>query len=406
MEMTPNEKKKLLILAAVGLLFSVAFALVLNGSPAVRYRSDIYLRWYASEKLLAEGRNLYDPRSAEEVTTLVHGEARQTNYFYPAPMLLFTGPLALLPFRTAHLVWTLAGQLFYLAGLWIVARAVGWPRSVGGFTIFMSISVLFIPYFQHTIWSQFNTIGLLSLALCYVALRRGRYLLAGALATGLTFKPHTTVLALGFLLLWALFERRRWRFYLGFLVTGAVLWALAELAQPGWVLDFVGSLGGYRASASVLDTVWNPYQIPAAVLCLAVVAVVVASRRASPASPAFAGCLALSLVAWFLVVPAIGMMHAVLLPVAALLLLPALQERRPALYRPALYGLALVYLLGIAAFAWGLSSPERYGLHTRWSQMAYEAAAPILIGLFSIPLVLPPRAPQPVEVAAPAGEEA
>lgn len=385
---TQEEQKKLLVLGAVGLLFSIGFALVLNGNATARYKSDIFLRWYASEKLLSEGRNIYDARNAEEILDFAYPSPFQPNYFYPAHMLVFTAPLALLPYRAAHLIWTIATELSYLVGLWLVAREVSWPGSVNRFTLFMVGAVLFIPYFQHTIWSQFNTIGLLSLALCYVALCQRRYALAGALAIGLTFKPHTTVLTCAFFLLWALFERKRWSFYLGFLGAGAALWALAEVLQPGWVSDFVASLGRYDPAASVLDSLWNPYQIAAVALCLVTVAIFARRGRASPDGPAFAGCLVLSLATWSLVVPVIGMLHAVLFPLAILLLLPGLQQRRPALYLPAMYGLVLIYLAGIAGFAWGLSSPERYGLHIYLLQAAYKVAAPILIGLLSVVLCL------------------
>jgi hypothetical protein len=385
---TVDDKRKLLILGAVGLLFAIAFALVLNGNETARYKSDIFLRWYASEKLLSQGRNLYDMRNATEVATYAYPSPWQTNYYYPAHMLLFTAPLALLPYRTAHLVWTVATQLFYLIGLWLVAREVGWPGSVAKFTIFMVAAVLFIPYFQHTIWGQFNTIGLLSLALCYVALRRGRYALAGVWAIGLTFKPHTTLLTLAFLLFWALFERRRWPFYLGFFGAGLALAGMAEGLQPGWIPDFLSSLGGYDPTPSILDLIWNPYQVTAVVLTLGAVALFAWRRSSAPGSPAFDGCLAVSLAAWPLVVPIIGMLHATLFPLAALLLLPHLKEERAGLYPLALCGLLLIYLLGIAGFAWGLASPERYGQHIAWSELAYKSAAPLLLLLFSIPLQL------------------
>jgi hypothetical protein len=82
------------------------------------------------------------------------------------------------------------------------------------------------------------------------------------------------------------------------------------------------------------------------------------------------------------------MMHTVLVPVAVVLVLASLQTEHPKLYRPALYAIALLYLLGIAAFVWGLSSPELYGKHIAWSELAYKVAVPICIGLFSLPLCL------------------
>jgi TctA family transporter len=96
----------------------------------------------------------------------------------------------------------------------------------------------------------------------------------------------------------------------------------------------------------------------------------------------------LSLAAWFLVVPVIGMMHVVILPVAVVLLLASLRIAHPRLYRYGLYGTIVIYLLGIVGFICGLLSPETYGRHIEWAEAAYKVAAPILLGLFSLPLCL------------------
>lgn len=383
-----DDRKKLLVLALVGILFSVSFAVVLNGNASARYRSDIFLRWYATDKLFSERRSLYDPRNAQEVTTYVHGSARKTNFYYPAHLLIFTGPLALLPYPVAHLVWTTTIQLFFMAAVWLSTRLVSWPDSINGQTLFLVMATLFIPNLQHTIWGQFNTIGVLSLVLCYQALRSGRYALAGLWAIGLTVKPHTTVLILVFLLIWALFKRERWGFYLGFVLSGLAIWAITELVQPGWVLDFFATLGQYRPSRSIVDLLWNPGQVVAGGLSLAAVAVFLRNRQAPVESAAFAGCLALSLGLWLLLVPVVGMSHTVILPVAVVLILSHLEQRYPALYRWALYGFLITYVLGIVGLLWGLSSPELYGMHITWSELAYKAVAPILVSLFSVPLCL------------------
>jgi len=89
-----------------------------------------------------------------------------------------------------------------------------------------------------------------------------------------------------------------------------------------------------------------------------------------------------------LIVPIVGMMHVVLLPIAVVLLLSALQEDHPKLHRLAVYGIALLYALGIIGFIWGLSSPELYGKHMTYSEYAYKVAAPIYIILLSLPLCL------------------
>jgi len=100
----------------------------------------------------------------------------------------------------------------------------------------------------------------------------------------------------------------------------------------------------------------------------------------------------LSLAVWSLIVPVIGMLHIVALPIAVVMILSGLERTHPTLYNYALYSILLVYLLGIAGFLWGLSSPDLYGKHILWSGYAYKVAAPILISLFSLPLCLKRKA--------------
>jgi hypothetical protein len=386
-----DEQKKVLILAAVGLLFAVGLSLVVNRDPAARYRSDIYLRWYALEKLFSEDRNLYDPRTGEEVIGSVWGDrgvVEVTNFYYPAHVIILIGPLALLPYSAAHVIWTISGQVFYLVAVWYAMRLVGWPPSINQKTAFIVAAALFLPQLQHTIWGQFNTIAVLSLVLAYSALRKGRFGLAGILTLGLTFKPHVTLLTLAFLFIWALFKRERWRFFAGFGLAALLTWAVAEFFQPGWVPDFWRSIGEYISTRSVVDAVWNPHQFVAVTLCLVVLVLLLRNRLASASSSGFAGCIVLSLAAWFLVVPVIGMMHVVILPVAVVLLLASLRIAHPRLYRYGLYGTIVIYLLGIVGFICGLLSPETYGRHIEWAEAAYKVAAPILLGLFSLPLCL------------------
>jgi hypothetical protein len=386
-----DEQRKRLILVVVGLTFCLVFALVINRIPSAVYRSDIYLRWYAVNKLFTEGRNLYDDRNGEEVTSHAwgaEGYPREVNFFYPAHVVVLIGPLALLPYPVAHLVWTTAIQWLFLGGVWLSMKATGWPESVNGKTLVMAMAVLSVPHLQHTIWGQFNTIGVLSLVLCYQALRRGRYGWAGIWAVGLTFKPHVTALVLIYLLGWAAFKRERWRFYLGFALTGGVMWLFTELLQPGWIPDFLATLGGYGTAWSVLDRIWNPGQAVAIALCTAVLIVSGLNGRASAASPTFTACLALVVAAWFLAVPVVGMLHVVLLAVVAVLLLSSIRATWPMLYRYALWAMILLYVLGFVGFLWGLSSPELYGRHIAWAELAYRTAAPILVGLLAIMLCL------------------
>lgn len=381
------EQRKGQILLLVGLFFSLGTAFTLNRVPFIRAKSDVYLRWYATTKLFAENRNLYDARNGEEILQLVYTDEpayEKTNFYYPSTLLLFTAPLAWLPYLAAHFIWTTAVQLFYLAALWLLSRELHWPDTMNKTTLFLATAALFIPSLQHTIWGQFNTIGVLGLALCYLALRREQYGLAGIWSVSLTFKPQTAVLLLAFLLLWAIWQQR-WRFILGFMLAGAGLWAAAELSQPGWLFDWAASLSGYIPVQSVLDQLWNPHQLAAGGLLLTALAFFIRSRDMTADSLAFVGCLSFSMAVWALIVPIVGMMHAVILPPVLVMLLAGYKRSLSRWYRPVLYTLAVIYVGGWIGFIWGLTDQSLYGQHIQWSETAYKIVLPTFIALLAGP---------------------
>ena len=343
-------KMGLFLVLIVGVI--VAIAIVLNQIPFMRLKSDIYLRWYATEKMLFEGRNLYDVQNSVEVDDIVYGRdsGLASGYYYPAQMLLFTLPLSLLPYRSAHLLWTILVQLFYLVAIGSVCVSMQWPRTVNQKTLFLTAVILSIPGLQHTIWGQFNTIGILGLALSYLALRKGKVGTAGVLATGLTFKPHVSILTLLFLFIWAVAKRSRWRFFLGFGISSIVLWLGAELMQPNWVFSFFNSLGRYIPVESVIDTIWNPYQVISILLMVGSLLIFVRNRNAAIDSPEFAGGFVLSMTIWALVVPIVGMFHVLVLPIG-IILLASYYQHSPRLYKYFTGSLIFIYAAGWIGFA-------------------------------------------------------
>ncbi|MFZ0546434.1 MAG: glycosyltransferase family 87 protein [Candidatus Promineifilaceae bacterium] len=386
-------QKKLWFLALIGIFFTLGLTLTLNRVPFIRYKSDLFLRWHATVKLFEEGRNLYDARNGEDISEIVYGGdlGYETNFYYPAFLIIFTGPLSLVSYPTAHFIWTTAVQLFYLIGLWRIIQEVGWPQQVNHITAFMLVCVLFVPYLQHTIWGQFNTIGMLSLAICWIMLRRSKYGLAGALATGMLIKPQSSILVLVFLFIWVIAKKPRWPFLIGFSITSFVLWLVPELIQPGWIFDFIKSLGGYVPTTSVLDQWWNPNQVLAVALTLGAIFLFLRLRNTSIDSPQFAASLGISLYLWALIVPIVGMFHILMFPITIIMLLSHLQHIYPRVYKVALACFGSIYILGWIGFIVGLFGAGLYGMHIIWSEMAYKAALPVISILFSLPLLMSPN---------------
>jgi hypothetical protein len=196
------------------------------------------------------------------------------------------------------------------------------------------------------------------------------------------------VLTIAFLLIWALFQTWRWRFLFGFGLAALGQWLLTEMLQPGWMLAFFDVLGEYLPSQSVIDWFWNPYQAVTAVTVLAALVLFWLNRHQSLESPAFAGTLSIGLALSALIVPLVGMMHTVVMPIAVLLILFYYYKFSPKLFRYAAISFIVIFILGWLVFVIGLSQADLYGQHIVWSEGVYKALLPLLVLIWAIPLSL------------------
>jgi hypothetical protein len=82
-----------------------------------------------------------------------------------------------------------------------------------------------------------------------LAIRNRRLLPAGILCALTLIKPQVTALAIFYLLLWSLSDRRRRRLWQGFLVTLAALMAASFFVWPDWIRQWMAVLFGYHVYA-------------------------------------------------------------------------------------------------------------------------------------------------------------
>jgi len=173
-----------------------------------------------------------------------------------------------------------------------------------------------------------------------------------------------------------------------------VMWVIPAIFQPTWVQDCLIALQAYDSQISVrsaMDALWNPYQIPAALLLLGTSWVLWRQRKREPETAVFASCLALSLSTWALVIPVVGMFHVLPLFLAAIWLLAYYQHTAQWWYRMGVTSLLIVYGLGAAGFLIGLSNPNWYGLHITLSEFTYRTLLPIVMTVLALPVCLPVR---------------
>ena len=385
------KKSYILILFCVSI--SILMSLLLSRQQSVLIGSDHYSRWYATYRLIKDNRSIYDPQNSVDVVSLNSSptDPLAATFSYPAHLLFFILPFVLLPYPIAHFLWLVIIQLFIIIAIWLLYRELDWPETINQFTLFLILSIFFIPNIQNVIWGQFNSISVISLVIIILAIRREEYFIAGLCSIGLTFKPQTTLFVLGFLVFWSIFSRKRWHFLLGLGLSlfGSILFA--NWYEPNWILLFIEGVQDYSKffnPKSVFDSLiphsWILYIFAAAITVL----IFLYNRKSSSKSSSFNGSIVYSLGIGWLTVPVLGMMNLVAFPIALILLFSSFSDYNKKLYRLSIASFSLIYFWGLVGFIYGLSSPNLYGQHIHLSELAYKIIASGLLILFSIPLTL------------------
>jgi alpha-1,2-mannosyltransferase len=256
---------------AVGLWASwIVFVLLSTGAtaPTGRVGGDFPAFWGAG-KLVLEGRagQIWDFAAQFEVQDPLFPDADEMMPFpYAPPFALIFVPLAMLPYRLAYVVYTLA-----MVGLtWLaVAGLVRLLPRLGPWRHVALLGALgFPPLFRASAQGQNTAIVLCLLVWVFVALREDRPLLAGVLLGLLWFKATYAAPLTGLLLL-----DRRWRTLATVAATLATGWVIsAAMVGPDWFgrwieaamavqdFNFAVNLG---STVSVVELAWEGLPAPA-----------------------------------------------------------------------------------------------------------------------------------------------
>ena len=390
---TTQKKQKLVALALVGLLYSGSLAYFFQSLPTARLTSDFFPRWHASRMLLTAGRSIYDWANATEISAVTGWPyLEQLGYYYPAYLLIFSAPLSLLPYGLAHIIWTMFGLWCLWLGMVIFADLLLPTFSFNRLTVLLILVTISIPIFQHTLYAQFNTLGLLALALAYRALVHRRYFVAGLWAGGLLFKPQATILPLLVLVVWTALERERRYFWGGLALISVIFWGVAELLEPKWVISFLGTLGSYVPIASIVDRAWNPYQLVSLTLAALTLWLIVRLRAEAVTSTAFVGLLVWAININALIVPMFGMMHMAQMGISFIILLSGFSNRYPSATNGLWLGIISLLVAGLLAFVIPLALVGTTGLHIASTEVIYRITFPILMSFAALSLIFDIRA--------------
>ena len=241
-----------LILAVLLLVIVTAesFALYTVFTSRFPGGNDFFVRWLGGREYLLHGVNPFDRSVAEMAQKTMFGrlttpaDKDQAYFAYPLYTLYLFWPLSLIPYAWAQAIWMTLLQFLLLGSTVLAIRLAQWqpPRWLLWLTVLWGI--LFYNGARAIILGQFSIVVNLFLLLALWAIERRRDVWAGLCLALTTIKPQIVFLALAFLLLWALVERR-WRLLGSFAISLLILVGSSMLLVPSWPLDFVRNAVAY-----------------------------------------------------------------------------------------------------------------------------------------------------------------
>ncbi|MFB3916535.1 MAG: glycosyltransferase family 87 protein [Terriglobales bacterium] len=228
----PNRKMVVLAISSLLLMHGVVFWSVRH--EIARGRPD-FSAFYTAGKIVLDGNasRLYDYelQTRTQQRELPHRGAAPVAplpYIHPPFEALIDAPLALLPYPAAFLTWYAVMFLLLISVPLLLIR----EERLRALRPYLPWTILvaggFLPAFACLLQGQDAIVVLFAFTLCYLCMRREKYLLAGWALALATIKPHLVLP-----LLLVLLVSTRWRVIAGFAQACLVL-LLASVGLAGW----------------------------------------------------------------------------------------------------------------------------------------------------------------------------
>jgi hypothetical protein len=231
---SPNQRSRCAILLTFFLIwFGIASQSLAGSQPqnSIDYFPGDFLEYWASARLLLDGRNPYSPEQQLALQRSVVSNTKQPLMMWNPPWtLFFILPFGLLSFSISHVLWSISlllCLLFCSAQLW---RIYGGPPDRYWIAWVICFSV--VPTYLTLYVKQIDPLVLLGIVGFLHFHQRKQYWLAGAMLPLVAIKPHLVYLFCVALVLWVV-QTRQWRILFGGTVAAAVVTLVPLILQPG-----------------------------------------------------------------------------------------------------------------------------------------------------------------------------
>ena len=251
--MRRNRNPVVLWLIAVVGLFGL-LALLTAGN--YRYTSenhggtDFATQWNGTRSFLIDGNNPYSEQVSAQTQRLIYERAARPGeaalrYQTPLYSIFLYLPVSMVSdYALARAVWMTLLEASLLLLVFLSLQLTRWRVGPLMLTLLLLFSIFFFHSMQPLVTGNPTILIALAFVGAMLAIRSGSDELAGVLLGLTTIRPHISVVLIGFVLVWALLNRR-WKIIFWVLATVFVLSGVAALLMPDWILANLRSVVSY-----------------------------------------------------------------------------------------------------------------------------------------------------------------
>lgn len=278
------------------------------------FGDDFYPVWLTVHESRAGDRDLYSYDMTRKIQTGIFGRPLDRGnkfdppidyrqYAYPVFTDLLLWPSALLNFPRLRIFLALLLPTLMAISTWMWLKALNWDLHPMWIAVLITLALGTYQLLEAFFALQPGIFVAFFLSGSALAIRKNRMMLAGALSALTLIKPQVTAVAIFYLLLWSLSDKRRARFWQGLLAVILALMAGSLLVWPHWIGEWIRVLLGYHSYALpplinvLLGSAVPKYTAPAVIAIILAVALFIAwnYRRAAQDSTPFWFALSLLL---------------------------------------------------------------------------------------------------------------
>ncbi len=214
--------------------------------------NDFLVHYVGTRSLIFDDLSPYSDQVALRIQTAAYGHPAQgveheLRVAYPLYSVFLFAPFSMISdYDVARAAWMTVLEMALVALALLTLSLLDWRPSLMVQALILLFSLIWYHAFRGVINGNAVILVALLITMVFSYLKSGQDELAGFLLALTTIKPHLVIVIIGYIIFWAVYQKR-WKLLAWFFGTLAALVSLAWLIIPNWIYQNIWEVLRYPA---------------------------------------------------------------------------------------------------------------------------------------------------------------